>query len=90
MTEPLNITVLALLLTTWGWIVCTALSPDALDILARKMRARARAIRISRQYWQISYNESIREDVARDRERNDMADLVHTEYAQLAKGETKR
>jgi hypothetical protein len=85
MNNPINVLLLLLPILAAAFAIAVSYSPDVLDIFARKMRARARAIRVSKLYWEIAYDESMREDETRKRERQEMPELVHNEYAILAK-----
>lgn len=90
MSDPLNVTVLMLLLCTWAGIAGLLYSNDLMDNAAIRLRARARARRAAARYYQIAYDESIREDIARDRERSEMADLLRAEYRALAEERKER
>lgn len=79
MNNPINVAMAMLILALACAGAALAWSPDLLDIWARKMRARARAIRASRKCWNATYNESITEDVMREQERSEMAALIGIE-----------
>lgn len=76
MNETINVVMLLLIILAIGTLVCVRQSPDALDHIARKMRARARALRASKAAYDNAYNQSIQDDSMWDREREKMRSLI--------------
>ena len=62
MTEPLNLTLLMLVVIMTGALGCLWVSPPALDRVARKMRARARGLRESKIAYDRGYHDQMLED----------------------------
>ena len=62
MNDPINIVMLLLLILFGCTLLCIRYSPDALDVIARKMRARARAMRAAQVAYDLAYLESMSED----------------------------
>ena len=66
MNQPINIVMLVLLLGFGGILICLRHSPDALDAVARKMRARARGLRASDKAYWAAYNRSLSADSSQE------------------------
>lgn len=79
MNEPVNIVMVLLLIVIEAGYVGIAYSPDAMDALARRLRARASATRASREHWRLAYRESLHNDLASDSRRVDFNRLVGPE-----------
>ena len=76
MNEPINLVLLMLVIIASAGAMILAMSPDAEDILARKMRARARAQRASRAAWRDAYHRSMSADIMRDKENAELEKMV--------------
>jgi hypothetical protein len=62
----INVTLLMAVIAITGAAIATMYSPDALEVFARKMRARACAMRAARIAWEKAYTESLSADKAAD------------------------
>jgi len=69
MTETINIISPLLLICIAVLAAATWNSPDSLDIFARRMRARAMAVRCSRASYRLAYDDSICYDLRADAEK---------------------
>lgn len=76
MNEPVNMTMLILLVVLGAAYVGIAYSPDAMEGVARRLRARARAMRSAREHWKIAYRQSIHDDLTIESQRLDFNHLV--------------
>ena len=63
MNDSINIVMLLLLILFGCTLACIRYSPDALNVIARKMRARARAMRAADVAYKLAYSESLSEDI---------------------------
>lgn len=62
MTEPINIVLLGLVIVSAAGVLCLAQSPDALERVGSRMRARGRAIVAAREAWKSAYDHCLAED----------------------------
>lgn len=62
MNTPLNVCMLLLILTAVVGVLATAQSPELLEQIGRKMRARSRALIASRSAWEFAYARSLQSD----------------------------
>lgn len=62
MKEPVNVVLLLWFILSVAIPAALYHSPDALEIVARKMRARARALVASREIYRLTYAASLKAD----------------------------
>lgn len=79
MTEPINLILLMIVILEAGVFLAGAYSPDALEILGRRLRARAAAIRASREAYAEAYSLSHAEQANADAERHELRKMLRTE-----------
>jgi hypothetical protein len=77
--NPLNIVLLLIVVINAVVVLAYRQSPDALDSLALRLRARARAIRASREAWTQAYQSSLRDDVEFERDREELRKIMQPE-----------
>ena len=75
MQSPLNITLLLILIVTYGGAACLYMSTEALDRIGRKMRARSRGLIASRAAFHAEYQRSMDEDQRAEEGRKLRAEL---------------
>jgi hypothetical protein len=73
--EPINIILLMIVLAALCGFLALSWSPDALETVGRKLRARAQAIRASRLAWIEAYNLSHTEQANADSERAELREV---------------
>ena len=73
--EPINVILLGIVIFTYAGLWCLAWSPDALERVGRRLRARGRAIVASREAWGMAHDQSMLEDFKADTERGELRRL---------------
>jgi len=72
MNASINGALLLVLVCTYGGLLCLRYSPELLERIAIRMRARARALVASRETFATVYAESLRDDARINQERAEM------------------
>lgn len=86
MNEPINIAMAGVILALGCFTVALSKSPEAMESVARKMRARARAMRAARAAWSRAYYSSLCDDLTFDQNREFMRSVMDVESVETEAG----
>lgn len=69
---PMNWILLMLLICVIAAWIGLLYTPDLMDRVAMKLRARARAMRSANEHWKLAYRDSIHADLMRDQQTEEL------------------